>query len=459
MIEKFDVKQIDLKFVDLFGRWHHITVPPSRVGEKLFATGVGFDGSNFPGLSSVEEGDLALVPELETGYLDPFRTEPALSFICRIVEADSKEPYSRDPREVARKAERYLKQTKIADVSLWGPEFEYYVFEEVRLKNSNKTCSYEVIPAEGLRQDKFGLWTFAGYHGLPPEDALVDLRDETVTLLEEAGVKTLYHHHEVGGHGQVEIEVEFGPLTRMGDVSMMVKHFARMTADRHGKIATFMPKPLYNEPGNGMHFHQYLLKRGKNVFYRKGGYAFLSELARSYLAGLLKHAPSLLAFTNPSTNSYKRLVPGFEAPVNCFFSLANRSAAIRIPKYATEPERKRMEFRPPDATCNGYLAMAAQLLAGIDGIKKKLDPAKLGFGPYDVNIFEMPPKDRMKIKPLPTSLSEALGELEKDHAYLLEGGVFTESMIMDWIRLKKEKEIMPVRNRPHPLEVQMYLDC
>jgi glutamine synthetase len=458
-IRRLGAKQIDLKFTDLFGRWHHITVPPSRVGEKLFRDGVGFDGSNFPGLSSVEEGDLALVPELETGYIDPFRTEPAISFICRIVEADSKTPFSRDPKSVARRAEAYLAKTGIADRSVWGPEFEYYVFDEVRVKNSNKTCSYEVIPAEGLRQDTFGLWTFAGYHGLPPEDALVDLRDETVSLLEEAGVRTLYHHHEIGGHGQVEIEVDFGTLTRMGDVSMMVKHFARMAAHRRGKMATFMPKPLYNEPGNGMHFHQFLMKRGRNVFYARRGYAGLSPLALHYIAGLLKHAPSLLAFTNPSTNSYKRLVPGFAAPVNCFFSLANRSAAIRIPKYATRPELKRIEFRPPDATCNGYLAMAAQLMAGIDGIKRKLDPAREGFGPHDVNIFDMPARERAKIKPLPTSLSEALDELERDHGYLLEGGVFTRPMIVDWIRFKKEREIMPVRNRPHPLEIQIYLDC
>jgi glutamine synthetase len=458
-IAKLAIKQIDLKFTDLFGRWHHITVPPSRVNEKLFTNGVGFDGSNFAGMSAIESGDLALVPELDTGYIDPFRTEPAISFICRIVEADSKRPFSRDPRSIALTAENHLRKTGIADRSMWGPEFEYYVFDEVRVKNSNKTCSVEIIPGEGLRKDKFGLWTFSGYHGIPPEDATVDIRDETVTLLEETGIKTLYHHHEVGGHGQVEIEVDFGPLTRMGDISMMVKHFARMTAHKHGKTATFMPKPLYNEPGTGMHFHQFLLKKGANIFYRKGGYADMSALAHHYIAGLLKHAPSLLAFTNPSTNSYKRLVPGFEAPVNCFFSLANRSAAIRIPKYATDPGLKRMEFRPPDATCNSYLAMAAQLMAGIDGIRKKLNPTKEGYGPYDVNVFEMPLKDRNKIKPLPTSFAEALRELDKDHAYLLEGGVFTESMIKDWIRLKREREIMPVRNRPHPLEIQMYLDC
>lgn len=407
----------------------------------------------------MESGDLALVPELSSGYLDPFREEPTISFVCRIVEADSKKPFSRDPRSIALSAERYLAKTGIADVSMWGPEFEYYIFEEVRVKNSNKTCMYEIVPAEGLRENKFGLWTFAGYHGMPPEDELVAIRDKTVTLLHEAGIRTLYHHHEVGGHGQVEIEIEFEPLTRMGDISMMVKHFARMTAHNCGKIATFMPKPLYNEPGTGMHFHQYLLKNGKNVFYGKNGYAGLSGIALNYIAGLLRHAPSLLAFTNPSTNSYKRLVPGFEAPVNCFFSLANRSAAIRIPKYATDPARKRIEFRPPDATSNVYLAMAAQLMAGIDGVKQRLDPAKEGFGPYDVNIFDMPAEERARIKPLPGSLSEALEELRRDRAYLLEGGVFSNDMIEDWISLKTEKEINVLRNRTHPLEVQMYLDC
>lgn len=458
-IKSRGIKQIDFKFTDLFGRWHHLTVPPSRVSEKLLSSGVGFDGSNFAGMSAVEKGDLVLIPELETGYFDPFREEPTISFICRIAEADTKEPFSRDPRSIATAAERYLRKTGIADTSMWGPEFEYYIFEEVRVKNSNKTCSYEIVPSEGLRENTFGLWTFQGYHGLPPEDTSVGIRDKTVTYLEDVGIRTLYHHHEVGGHGQVEIEVDFGPLTRMGDISMMVKHFARMTAHRNGKIATFMPKPLHSEPGTGMHFHQFLLKRGENIFYGKNGYASLSKTAHHYIAGLLKHAPSLLAFTNPSTNSYKRLVPGFEAPVNCFFSLANRSAAIRIPKYATDPKLKRLEFRPPDATCNIYLAMAAQLMAGIDGIRRKLDPTKEGFGPYDVNIFEMSARERSRIKPLPISLPEALDELKKDHAYLLEGGVFTKDMIADWIRLKIEKEANIVWNRTHPIEIQMYLDC
>ncbi|MCK4235942.1 MAG: glutamine synthetase, partial [Candidatus Krumholzibacteria bacterium] len=313
--------------------------------------------------------------------------------------------------------------------------------------------------AEGQYIDGFGLSTFGGYHALPPEDALADIRDRTVTLLEETGIKVLYHHHEVCGHGQMEIEVDFAPLTRMGDIAMTVKYFARMTTHQYGKIATFIPKPLHDEPGSGMHFHQFLFKNGKPLFYSRKGYAGLSKTAHHYIAGLLEHAPALLALTNPSTNSYKRLVPGFEAPVNCFFSLANRSAAIRIPKYASKPENKRIEFRPPDATCNIYLAMAAQLMAGIDGIRKKLDPHDLGFGPYDVNVFQLSSAERSKIKPLPSSLSEALNELEKDHAFLLEGGVFNESMIGDWIRLKRENEITPVQNRTHPLEIQLYLDC
>lgn len=458
-IKRLKIKQVDLKFTDFFGRWHHLTVPHTRVSEKLFRDGVGFDGSNFPGFCALEEGDLALLPDLETGFFDPFRAESTISFICRIAEADSKKPFSRDPRSVSDKAEAYLRKTRIADYSMWGPEFEYHIFDDVLVYNSNTRCGYEIVPSEGSFDDRFGLGTGEGYHALPPEDALSDIRDRTVTLLSEAGINTIYHHHEVGGHGQVEIEVEFGPMTRMGDAGMIVKHFSRMTAHQSGMIASFMPKPLHNEPGSGMHFHQYLVKGNKSAFYSRSGYAGLGKTGLHYIAGLLLHAPALLAFTNPSTNSYKRLVPGFEAPVNCFFSLANRSAAIRIPKYATSPQSKRIEFRPPDATCNIYLAMAAQLMAGIDGIKRKLDPAALGFGPYDINIFELDPGERERIKPLPTSLTETLGELEKDHAFLLEGGVFTESMIADWIRLKIERDASQVRNRTHPIEVQLYLDC
>jgi glutamine synthetase len=407
----------------------------------------------------LEEGDLSLLPILSTGFIDPFHAEPTISFFSKIVEADSKKPFSRDPRAIAQKAENYLRKKGIADDCIWGPEFEYYVFDDVAVSNTGLQCGFEMIPTEGRYEGNFGLGIHEGYHALPPEDTLMDLRDRTVTLLEEVGVSTIYHHHEVGGHGQVEIETDFTPLTRTADVGMLVKYFARMTAHQFGKIATFMPKPLHGEPGSGMHCHQFLVKKGKSLFYSRSGYAGLSKLGLHYIAGLLKHAPALLALTNPSTNSYKRLVPGFEAPINCFFSLANRSAAIRIPKYATSQELKRIEFRIPDATCNIYLALAAQVMAGVDGIKKKLDPTELGFGPFDVNIFEMPPKKRKKIKSLPTSLPEALDALAKDHDFLLEGNVFTKSMIEEWIRLKFEKEVVPVRNRTHPIEVQLYLDC
>lgn len=429
------------------------------MGKKLFTRGLGFDGSNFAGLKTVELGDLSLVPDLSAGFLDPFSPIPTVSFICDIVEADSKNPFPRDPRNIARKAEDYLKSTGIADTSMWGPEFEYYVFDDVLVDTSNLSFGYEVLPCEGEKAGSFGLKTSGGYHALPPEDRTSNVRDRTVVLLEETGIDIKYHHHEVGGHGQNEIEVGFSPLTKMGDISMIVKHFVRMAADEAGMLATFMPKPIHNEAGNGMHFHQHLFKKGKPLFYSRSGYAGLSKLAHQYIAGLLRHAPALLAITNPSTNSYKRLVPGFEAPVNCFFSLGNRSAAIRIPKYASTPEAKRIEFRPPDATGNIYLSMAAQLMAGIDGIRNKLDPAELGFGPLDVNVFEMTSQERSRIKPLPGSFAEALRELEKDHGFLLEGGVFDETMIEDWIKLKFDKDVWPVRNRTHPLEVQLYLDC
>lgn len=458
-IKEKSIKHIDFKFTDFTGRWHHITIPASRAGEKLFTDGVGFDGSNFPGLKSLESGDLSLVPDMETCFTDPFRTEPAISFICNIVESDTKKPFDRDPRAVSAKAEKYLASTGKADRSLWGPEFEYHIFDEVYVDNSPLRCGYEIFPGEGQFEGQYGLAPSGGYHAIPPEDISVDLRDRTVTLLEEAGVKVIYHHHEVGGHGQVEIEVQFGSPTRMGDVSMMVKHFCRMAAHSSGRQATFMPKPIYGEPGNGMHFHQHLFKGDEPLFYDSEGYAGLSRLALQYISGLLIHAPALLAITNPSTNSYKRLVPGYEAPVHSFFSLANRSAAIRIPKYAVDPPSKRIEFRPPDATCNPYFSMAAQLMAGIDGIINELDPEELGLGPYDINIFELDPQQRGKIRELPTSLSEALDALESDHEFLTRGGVFSEAMIDEWIKIKHDNEVSQIRERTHPYEYRLYFDC
>ncbi|MCD6378997.1 type I glutamate--ammonia ligase [bacterium] len=459
MIKQRGIKHIDLKFTDFIGRWHHITLPSSRADEKLLSDGVGFDGSNFQGFKTIESGDLSLLPDLGAAFIDPFQVEPTISFICKIVEPDSKKPFGRDPRLISQKAEEYLATTGKANRSIWGPEFEFHIFDEIYVENSKTSCGYEIIPSEGLFKDNFGLEESGGYHALPPEDTLADIRNRIVTLLEEAGVGVTYHHHEVGGHGQVEIEVISGPITRMGDISMMVKYFSRMTAHESGKKATFMPKPIYGEPGNGMHFHQHLFKNEKPAFFSKDGYAGLSKLAHQYIAGLLIHAPALLAITNPSTNSYKRLVPGYEAPVHRFFSLANRSAAIRIPKYATSPEQKRIEFRPPDATCNVYLSMAAQLMAGIDGIQRSLNPKELGFGPFDIDVFQLKPDERNKIKLLPGSLSEALEALKEDHEFLLKGDVFSESMIEDWIQIKHEQDIVQIMNRPHPYEHQLYFDC
>ena len=458
-IKKNQVKHIDLRFTDLFGRWHNITLPASSLSKKLLNDGVGFDGSNFPGLSSIEEGDLSLIPDTSTAFLDPSRENPAITFIGRIVEADTKRPFDRDPRVIAEKADSLLKKHRIADLSMWGPEFEFYVFDEVSVTNENLSYGYGISPSEGLREGVFGLRPGRGYHAIPPEDSLINIRDKITGDLEEIGIMPRYHHHEVGSHGQMEIEIEFLPLVKAGDAGMILKHLVRTTAALNGKIATFMPKPIYGEPGSGMHFHQFLVKNGKSIFYSKRGYGGLSKLADHYIAGLLKHAPALLAFTNPSTNSYKRLVPGFEAPVNSFYSLANRSAAVRIPKYATKADKKRIEFRTPDATCNIYLAMAAQLMAGIDGIRKKLDPGKEGFGPFDINIFDLPEKERQKIKPLPSSLSEALDELEKDHDFLLEGGVFSKGLITDWIDLKRNLEVNRVNSYTQPIEIELYLDC
>jgi glutamine synthetase len=297
-----------------------------------------------------------------------------------------------------------------------------------------------------------------GYHASPPKDKFHNLRTEITLQLEAMGIPVKYHHHEVGCAGQLEIEIPMIGLVAAGDAIMRVKYVTKMVAKRHQKVATFMPKPLYGEAGNGMHFHQYLLKETVNLFYDREGYGFLSEIAHSYIGGLLQHSPSALAFTNPSTNSYRRLVPGFEAPVNAFFSLGNRSAAIRIPKYAGQPDAVRIEFRPPDATSNPYLALAAQLMAGIDGIDRKLDPTELGFGPIDADVYAWSEEQRQEIKPLPTSLIEAFQALENDHDYLLAGGVFTESLIEEWIRYKREEECWPVRNRPHPYEIALYLD-
>ncbi len=460
-IEKNAVQMIDLKFCDLWGRWHHVTLSAGAFEPGLMEAGVGFDGSSV-GLKSVKSGDMALIPDLSTGVMDPYWEVPTLSFICYIVEAISKKRFFRDPREIARRAEDALVSSGIADRSIWGPEFEFYVFNKVSFENSNNCASYHLDALEAeWNSSSQGLGNFiathGGYHAIPPRDQLFNLRTQIVMTLQKVGVPVKYHHHEVGGPGQCEIETPLMGLIAAADAAMMIKYVTHMNASLAGQAVTFLPKPLYGEAGSGMHFHQQLFKGDVNTFYDGNSPDKLSKVALAYIAGLLLHAPSLLAFTNPTTNSYRRLVPGFEAPVNCFYSLGNRSAAIRVPAYATEPRKVRMEFRPPDGTCNPYLAMASMLLAGLDGIKQSLDPTRMGFGPINENIFAWPEEKRATIKSLPTSLGQALDALEQDHDYLLSDGVFDEEIVSDWIAAKRKEESQ-LSVRPHPFEIQNYFD-
>jgi len=445
------VAMVDLKFCDLWGRWRHVTLPAARFGPALMETGVGFDGSSL-GLTAVKSGDLVLVPELGTAFLDPFWEAPTVSFLCATLEADTRVPYPHDPRTLASRAEEYLRSTGIGDASIWGPEFEFYLFDGVSYENGMNVAAYRVESREADWKSHE-----RGYHAIPPQDHLHDARTRICQHLEAMGVPIKYHHHEVGGPGQCEIETRLLPMVRTGDATLLAKYVARMTARERGLTATFMPKPLFGEAGSGLHFHQQIWKGDTNVFYDAQGYGCLSETARFYIGGLLAHGPAVMAITNPSTNSYRRLVPGYEAPVSAIFSLGNRSAAIRIPKYANKPESARLEFRPPDATTNPYLAVAAQLMAGIDGIRRRLDPTTLGFGPYDEDVFSWPAEKRAGIKALPTSLEQALDALERDHDFLLEGGVFSREMLQRWIT-KKRAEERAVRDRPHPFEIELYYD-
>jgi len=454
-------RMVDLKFTDLAGRWHHVTVPAARFGEELLRDGVGFDASAV-GLRPVKAGDMVLVPDLRTAFRDPFVDAPTLSFIASAYEADTKLPFTRDPRNIAARAESLLVETSLADESRWGPEYEFYVFDGITFENGVNTASYRIESREAdWESARAGhghlIPLHGGYHAIPPKDQLFNLRNEMTMHLEAMGIEVKYHHHEVGGPGQCEIETPMMGLVRAGDATQIVKYVTKMTALRQGQTATFMPKPLYGEAGNGMHFHQQLFREGRNLFYDEDGYGKLSKLALWYIGGLLMHGPAVLAFTNPSTNSYRRLVPGYEAPVNAFFSIGNRSAAIRVPKYADRPDTARFEFRPPDATCNVYLALAAQLMAGLDGIRRKIAPGEAGFGPIDQDVFSWSVERRASVRPLPGSLREALDALAADHAFLLEGDVFDEGQIEEWIRVKRE-EYYGVRNRPHPFELALYFD-
>jgi glutamine synthetase len=448
---------VDLKFTDLFGQWQHMTLPIRAFDESAFDEGLGFDGSSIRGWQGIAESDMLLMPQAETAILDPIAEAPTLSLVCEIVDPLTREPYGKDPRQVARRAEAYLRSTGIADTAYFGPECEFFVFDEVSYELGPNRSHYAVDSPEGYwNSGRPGLGYTArpkeGYFPPAPHDTLHDLRTQMVLTLERIGIPCEFHHHEVASGGQCEIDLRFESLTRMADQVMTYKYVVKNVARAHGKTATFMPKPIFGDNGSGMHCHQSLWKDGTPLMADRSGYAGLSSLARSYVGGLLAHAPALLALCAPTTNSYRRLVPGYEAPVNLVYSQRNRSACIRIPMYSESPKAKRIEFRCPDAAANPYLAFSAMLLAGLDGIERGLDPG----APADYDLFEEAGHD---VPQVPGSLAEALDALEADHEFLLRGGVFSEDLIRTWIDWKREHEVDVVRLRPHPAEFALYYDA
>jgi glutamine synthetase len=463
-VRKAGAEYVNLKFVDLIGRWHQVTLPASNFDSHTFQRGVAFDGSSIPGFTRLESGDLRLIPDAGAAFIEETEEAKSVSFICNCVEADTKKPFARDPRLVAEKAERYLTKTRIADKVLFMPELEFNVFDEVMIMGLPDVTGYSVRSEEaGVEPEddaKFYPWISlkSGYHAVPPADRYLSMRTQMVSEMEKAGIPVKYSHHEVGSAGQCEIEVRPAPLKRAADQIMVGKHLIKTVAALHGVVATFLPKPLYSQPGNGMHFHQNLVKGGKNMFFKRGGYGNLSKVAMYYIGGLLKHGRALLALTCPTTNSYRRLVPGFEAPTCFVFAIGNRSAAVRIPKGINVAEEARIEFRPSDASGNPYLSVAAMLMAGLDGIKRKIDPEKEGFGPYDLDVFGVADLEDKGITPVPFALEEALGALQEDNHFLLESGVFTEDLIDMWIDLKSA-EVRDTKRHPHPYEIERHLGC
>jgi glutamine synthetase len=453
------VKIVDVKFVDMPGTWQHFSIPVQDFTEDLFEEGLGFDGSSIRGFQHIHESDMLLLLDASTVVVDPICKIPTLSVICDVVDPITHEPYSRDPRYIARKAEAYLKTTGIADTSYWGPEAEFFIFDSVRFDQNQYSGYYFIDSDEGIwNSGKEGAnlghrprWK-EGYFPVAPADQLQDFRSDVILRLIAAGVPVEVHHHEVATAGQCEIDMRFSTLVTMADHLLMYKYVIKNVAKEYGKTATFMPKPLFGDNGSGMHVHQSLWKGGQTLMADPAGYAGMSQLAKWYIGGLLKHAPALLAITSPTVNSYHRLVPGYEAPVNLAYSSRNRSAAVRIPMYSQSPKAKRLEFRCPDPSCNPYLAFSAMLMAGLDGIQNKIDPGQ----PADYDIFEH--KDS-GIKQVPGSLPEALKALEADHDFLLTGGVFTQDVIDTWIDYKVTHEVDPVRLRPHPYEFYLYYDA
>ena len=466
-IEKNKIQIIDLKFDDLPGLWQHFSIPATELmeskdaGSGIWKEGIGFDGSSIRGFQKIQESDMVLTLDTTTAIVDPICEVPTLSIICDVHDPVTKKPYSRDPRYIAHKAEEYLRSTEIADTSFWGPELEFFLFNDVQYSQGINHGYYSIDSVEGLwNTDReeipnlgYKIRNKEGYFPVPPHDSLQDLRSRMILTMHKTGVPIEVHHHEVATAGQCEIDMKYGPLVKMADSCLMYKYIVKNMARANNMVATFMPKPLFGDNGSGMHTHQSLWKGGKNLFFDAKGYGKISQLARYYIGGLLEHADALMAFCAPTTNSYKRLVPGYEAPVNLVYSMRNRSAAIRIPMYSDNPSTKRIEFRPPDPTCNPYLSFSAMLMAGLDGIKRKADPGD----PFDKNTYELEGIEAKKIPTVPGSLEASINALEADHKFLLAGDVFTKDVIEVWIDYKRS-EIDGVRLRPHPYEFHLYFD-
>jgi glutamine synthetase len=462
LVKENDIQMIDFKFIDLPGTWQHFSIPVSCFSENDFSEGLGFDGSSIRGWKAINESDMLVMPDPATAVIDPFCQDKTLSITGNVVDPLTHEPYNRDPRHIAAKAEQYLKATGIADTAYFGPEAEFFVFDDIRYDLSTSESFYSIDSSEahwnsGRDEDGFNMGykvrPKGGYFPVAPTDQFQDLRSEMVIEMEKAGIPVERQHHEVGTAGQAEIDIVFDSMLKMADKLMWFKYIVKNVAARYGKSATFMPKPIYGDNGSGMHTHQSLWKDGKPLF-AGDGYAGLSETGLHYIGGILKHAPALVALTNPTTNSYKRLVPGYEAPIKLAYSSRNRSAAVRIPMYSSSPKAKRIEFRTPDASANPYLAFAAMLMAGLDGVENKIDPGSA----LDKNIYGLSAEEQANVPSIPGSLDEALACLKADHEFLLKGDVFSEDLINSWIDYKHNEEIAPSRLRPTPMEFSLYYD-
>lgn len=459
------IEMIDFKLTDLHGRWRHLTIPVERFDESIMTQGIGFDGSNY-GYAMVENSNMVFIPDLSTAVIDSYIEVPTLTMVgdVMVIERPDNRPFDQYPRNVVKRATQYMRESGVADEMIIGPEYEFHIFDHISYRVEPQNIGYSLSVKESAwssnNQDAnagFHIPPHGGYHIDKPFDGTFDLRNRMCMEMARWGVDIKYHHHEVGGSGQVEIEVALGELLKMADATMVAKYVIHNTAVKEGKTATLMPKPIFNEAGNGMHVHMLLRKDNQPIFYDENNYAQLSDTAMYFIGGILTHAKSLCAFTNPSTNSYKRLVPGFEAPVTIGFATANRSAVIRIPAYAKTPGAKRFELRCPDATCNPYYAFAAILMAGLDGIDKKINPMDHNWGPFDFNLYTLPEEEKAKLDSLPASFIEALNALEEDHAYLTCGGVFPEALITTWIGSKR-REANAVNLTPHPKEFELYYD-